>query len=71
MCIRDRSVTGAVKSQNSEVETKNDENKLAQYEPAIKVIRQSKGKTEYLVLFRDGTQSWCSDISPALYEYLY
>ena len=65
------SVTGAVKSQNSEVETRNDENKLAQYEPAIKVIRQrqSKGKTQYLVLFRDGTQSWCSDISPALYEY--
>ena len=64
-------VAGVVKSQDSEVEASDDENKLAQYEPAIKIIRQrrSKGKTEYLVLFRDGTQSWCCDVSPALYEH--
>ena len=65
------SVAGVVKSPDSEVEASDDENKLAQYEPAIKVIRKrrSKGQTEYLVLFRDGTQSWCSDISPTLYEH--
>jgi len=64
-------IDGAVKSQESEVEASDDENKLAHYEPARKIIRQrqSKDRTEYLVLFRDGTQSWCYDVSPALYAH--
>jgi len=64
-------IDGAVKSQDSEVEANDDENKLAHYEPARKIIRQrqSKDRTEYLVLFRDGTQSCCYDVSPALYEH--
>jgi len=62
---------GVVKYQDSEVKARDDKSKLAHYEPARKIIRQrqSKNRTKYLVLFRDGTTSWCNDISPALYEH--
>ena len=41
------------------------------FEPAIRISRQRmiKGKPEYLVLFKDGSQYWCNDVTQGLLDY--
>jgi len=40
------------------------------FEPAIRISRQRmiKGKPEYLVLFKDGSQYWCNDVTQGLLD---
>ena len=40
------------------------------FEPAIRINRQriTKGKPEYLVLFKDGSQYWCDAVTPGLLD---
>jgi len=52
----------------SEVKPVNDRNDG--YEPAIRITRQrvKDKQREYLVLFRDGSSWWCSDVTPTLLQ---
>lgn len=40
------------------------------FEPAIRINRQriTKGKPEYLVLFKDGSQYWCDAVTQGLVD---
>jgi len=40
------------------------------FEPAIRISRQrmKKGKPEYLVLFKDGSQYWCDAVTQGLLD---
>ena len=54
----------------SQVDKQSNPGDVSGFEPAVRISRQRirKGKQEYLVLFRDGSQYWCDAVTQSLLD---